>query len=278
MKYCFLNGNTIPLSKARISPADIGLLRGYAIFEVIRFSEGRIFNFGSHMNRMFRSAEKMRIKIPYTREEIKEIIGKLIEKNEGGSYVRIVLTGGEAIEGMSYDPEKPTFLIMIENLKEINDSYYKNGAKLLTVEHERPLPDIKTTNYTTALGEIPKAKKEGAIDILYTSKGKVLESSTSNFFIVKKGTVITPKEGILPGTTRKIILEIAKEGFSVEEREVYASEIKDADEAFITAVNKKILPITKVDDVVIGGGKVGETTLLLTNLFREKEGQNFKSF
>jgi branched-chain amino acid aminotransferase len=271
MNYCFLNGEILPLSVARISPMDIGFLRGYAIFEVMRISNGKIFNFNGHMDRMFASAEKMKLKIPHTREEIKEIVESLIEKNKEGSYVRVVLTGGEVVKGMSYNPEKPTFLVTVEVLGKMSDDYYKNGVKLSTVEHERPLFSVKTTNYAVAVREIPEAQKQGSIDILYTSKGKVLEGSTSSFFVVKKGVVVTPKEGVLPGTTRKLVLEIAKENFETEEREILIDELKEVDEAFITAVNKKILPVTKIDNLTIGDGKVGKVTSSLINTFKERE-------
>lgn len=261
----------MPFSEARVSPADIGLLRGYGVFEVLRTYNGKPFLFDDHMNRLRRSAEKMNISVPYSCDEIRETINRLMKKNEvSEAYIRVLITGGETGGGILYDPQIPTFIILTEDPDKIDEKYYKEGAHLVTVEHERVFPDIKTTNYAVAVKNLPLIREKGALDILYTLKGKVMESSTSSFFIVKKGTLVTPKDGVLPGITRKFVLEMAKGVFPVEERDILLPELKEASEAFITATNKEIVPVVKVDDTVIGSGTVGETTTSLMSLFREK--------
>ena len=98
----------------------------------------------------------------------------------------------------------------------------------------------------------------------------VLESSTSNFFIVKGGDLITSADGVLMGITRGFVIDIAKDSFGVEERPIKFDELAMTDEAFITATNKEILSVTRIGDLTIGSGSVGAATKELMSLFKER--------
>ncbi len=178
--------------------------------------------------------------------------------------MRFVLTGGTTIGGLSFDPKHGHFFILLETPKPNDPSWYENGAKLITHEHIRAFSDIKTTNYITAVSLQGERKQKGAIEILYTFGGNVLEGTTSNFFMIKDEVIITPKDNILIGITRNFVIKLAKkEGYKVIERDIDVTELREADEAFITASNKEIVPIVKIDTYKIGHGKVGENTKLL---------------
>lgn len=97
----------------------------------------------------------------------------------------------------------------------------------------------------------------------------VYEGTVSNIFIVKNGVLITPENGVLLGITRKHVIQIAKEKFTVEQREVKLEELLQADEVFLTAANKRIMPVVKVDDHQIGNGKPGDRTKQLMKMFDE---------
>ncbi len=104
--------------------------------------------------------------------------------------------------------------------------------------------------------------------IFYISDKKVLETSTGNFFIVKNNQLITPKKGVLIGTTRNLIIKLGKKDFTVQERNVSLGEIKMTDEAFITSTTRGIMPVVKIDNQKIGNGKVGDRTKCLMKLFQ----------
>ncbi len=106
--------------------------------------------------------------------------------------------------------------------------------------------------------------------MLISEDKKILECVTSNFFaVIDKKLITTPKDKILAGITRKIVIQLAKKlKIPVEERDIDLREIKNFDEAFITATNKEILPIIKIDRARIGGGKVGEITKILMEEFK----------
>jgi branched-subunit amino acid aminotransferase/4-amino-4-deoxychorismate lyase len=261
MQYCFLNGKIIPREDAVISIDDIGLLRGYSVFDSLRIYHGKPFLLNEHLRRLKISATALSLKIPVTDKEIEKIIITLLEKNNReDAQIRILLTGGKAINGFGFDPEQPTFAIVVEPLSLPPADLYVSGGKLISTVYLRPEFAAKTTNYITAVSLAKERKMKHAVEILYLSNGNVLECSTSNFFIVKGNNLITPKDNILLGTTRNFILELVSPDFTIEERKISYEELTEADEAFISATSKEVLPIVQIDDIRIGNGKVGINT------------------
>lgn len=119
-----------------------------------------------------------------------------------------------------------------------------------------------------------KAKNRGAFDAIFVSKdGIVREGTSSNFFMVKDNTVITPPltRNILPGITRKVVIDLAEEsGLSIEEKFFSKEELFSADEAFLTGTLTEILGIKTIDAAQIGAGKSGKITRKLYQALREK--------
>src|SRR3989344_5030398 len=140
------------------------------------------------------------------------------------AVVRSVLTGGVTSDGINGET-KPTFFILLEPLPTLNKNLYKNGIKLITCDYLREFAQAKTTNYILAVLLQKKLKKEKAFEVLYTWQDKVLECSTSNFFIFKGDTLITPKDNILIGITRNAVMRLAKEKFKIEERDIAKEEL-----------------------------------------------------
>lgn len=266
--YAYLNGKIAPADTAGISIDDIGLLRGYGVFEVIRTFGSKPFLLDKHIERLQRSAKLLNINLPYSPNEITAAVNELLGKNGyPESSIRVVLTGGPVIGGVEYNPASPTFIIQATNFPAPDQKIFSEGIKLVTHEHQRLLPEIKTLNYITAVRQWPAVKKAGANELLYTWGGKVLEASTSNFFIVKDSVLATPKEGVLSGVTRNLIIELAQSEFKIEERDVKTTELAEADEAFITATNKDIMPVVRIDGETIGSGRVGPVTKKIMEFF-----------
>ncbi len=269
-QYCFLNGKIIPIEEAKVSVLDIGLLRGYGVYDGIPAFLGKPFRFSDHWNRFVDGAHTLGLNIPVTEEKAEKIVIELLEKNGMNvrANVRFILTGGNTINGIEYDFENPTFYIITERWDKLPDELYVNGGKLITYRNVRELPESKTTNYIKAVNLQQFKKEEKAIEILYVYDGEVLECATSNVFIVKDKTLITPAENVLKGITRKVILELASDTYKIEERIVYQDELKTADEVFISSSFKDIVPIVKIDDFEVANGQVGDVTKDL--MFRYK--------
>ncbi|MDR7129011.1 branched-chain amino acid aminotransferase [Algoriphagus sp. 4150] len=265
--FCFADGQIISTEKASIHPMDLGLIRGYGIFDFFRTVNFKPLFLDSYLDRFFASAEKTFLPLDYSRAELKAVIQDLIEKNhlkEGG--IRMVLSGG--ISSNHFSPAKGKLFIFAESLIFPPQEKYEKGIKLLSLEYVRPIADIKTTNYALSVWDSMRWKDAGAEDVLYHMNGIVSESSRSNFFIVKDGIISTPDANVLMGITRKHIIELAGE---VQIRPVSIQEAFNADEAFITSTTKVLLPVTQIDEREIGNGKPGQVSLDLLQKFRKME-------
>lgn len=269
-EYFFLNGEIIRARDAFLHITDLALLRGFGIFDFCRTQNGRPLLLDRYLTRFFNSAAFLELDIPFSKENIKNIVLSLLKKNNiVESGIRMVLTGGYTENG--YTPGSPNFFILIEKVNFPDKFLYDNGVKLHLFEHQRELSHIKSINYLTAISIRNTLKKDEAYDVLYHFNGNVLEVSRSNIFIVKDNSIVTPVNKILAGITRSTVITLGKELFTVEERDVPVGELFKADEIFMTGTTKKVLPVNKIDDHWVGKGKPGPVTQKLKSLYRDFE-------
>jgi branched-chain amino acid aminotransferase len=274
----YINGKFLDEKEAKISVYDLGLLRGYAVFDFLRTYNQKPFYLDDHLKRLLNSAKLIGLKHNYNLKFLRKITLQTLKKNiqKGLEYnIRIILTGGKSKDFIS--PSKPNLIVMITPLKKLDEKLYQKGGKLITKISERILPQAKTIIYAEAVKFMQEAKKKGAVEVLLLDKNKkILECTTSNFFAVIDGKLITPStEKILSGITRKIVINLAKKlKISFIERDIYFNEIKKFDEAFITASNKEILPIIQIDNFKISS-QPGPITKTLMSQFKELT-KNFK--
>jgi len=270
--YAWLNGEIVPLSEAKVGVTDLGLLRGFGIYEGLITHNRKPFMLKAHFERFHRSAEKMALVPPVSDEVIEAAILDLVERNVAPgkeALIRFILTGGPAIGVIDYDSATPTLFILAEEHKPIEPHYLENGCSVTVVDYHRDLSDIKSINYIKTV-LLQKARKEkGALEIIYTSGGLMLEAGGSNVFIVKDGTLVTPKDDIVLGITRRAVLEIAKGQFPIEERPVTIEEFYGAEEAFITGSFKEIVPVVSADGRAIGAGTPGRITKMVLALYHD---------
>ena len=267
-EFIYLNGEILPAEKAQLHVSDLGLLRGYGIFDFFRSIDGQPVFMEDHLDRFENSARLMGLPIPESRDKLREIIYEIIRLNPHKILgVKMIMTGGYSEDG--YTPSSKSNLVVIGKSFEFKPADI--GMKLMTLEYRREIPEIKTLNYIVPIRAIQQMKAVGADDVLYYKDGKISESSRSNIFIVKDKKVITPLDGALFGVTRKHILNFAKNHFEVEERDVTTQEFWEADEVFTTGSTKRIIAITQVDNQVFSDGKVGTITKKLQALFLEEE-------
>lgn len=266
--YCVFNGRLMPVNEASLSITDLGVLRGYGFFDYLRTYNGIPFLLEEHLDRLERTSSILNLEIPYSRNQIIQWINELLEKNGfQESHIKIVVTGGPSSDGMTI--ESPTFYILITPVTPNPSSLYTDGITVLMHEYLRPFPEAKSLNYLTSLSLWKKRKEMNAYEILYTHNGNVLEASTSNVFLIKNSVLITPKDTILAGITRDVVLRIAKDVHTVEVRDVTIDELLHADEVFITASNKEVMPVVKIENQTIGNGIPGQQTVYLLDLYRK---------
>jgi len=264
----YINGEIISSDKAFIRIDDLGLLRGYGIFDFFRAIDGKPIFLEDHLDRLENSVRLMDIPLNKSREDLKKEILNIIKINPHKILgVKLVVTGGYSNDG--YEPaNEPNILIMA---KPFSFSDPENGLKLLSIEYQREIPEIKTTNYIVPIRSLKKQRETASDDVLYYRNNLISESSRSNIFIIKNEKIITPKNGVLFGVTRKHLLKILKNTFTVEERDISVNELMNADEIFTTSSSKRIIAINNVDGKIFSNGKPGKVTIKLQDLFLKYE-------
>ncbi len=261
----YLNDRFLPEKLAAISISDLNIERGYGIFDFFRLVGNQPLHLEDHLDRLYFSAEQLRLIIPKTREDLKQVIRELIWENEvPDTGIRIQITGGRTVDEVEFN--SPSLIISQIKFPNPTAAQLENGVSLISYMHQRQLPLVKSTDYLMSLWLQKKLKEEGAEDILYHDKGIIRECPRSNFFMVTQNDeVCTPADGILNGITRKKVLMLAAKKFQVDVRNIRMEEIDSAREAFITSTTKQILPVTLIDRKKIGEGIPGNITRQLMN-------------
>ena len=266
----YLNGKYISKSKAKISVNDLGFLRNYSVFEFLRTYNGIPFYLDAHLTRLENSAKTVGIKLPNSQKMLKKIITKLLDLNKqfNEKKIHIIVTGGRAEDSITYQG-KPTIVIMIGELIKNPPTIYRQGIKVITEDYNRNNSSAKTTDYFHAIKSLQKAKSKGAEEVIYLNnkEGLVYEGSRSTVFIVKNGKVQSPNHGVLPGITASVVLKLLQKEFTIIKEMVTPKELFDADEIFITATTKEIVPVVQVNNMKVGNGKVGSITKLIMSRF-----------
>lgn len=261
--HTFFNDSFVSADQAFLHVSDLAIQRGYGIFDFLKVERGHAFFLNQYLDRFYRSAHYMRLEVPLQRNYLEEVVAELIQKNDQPhAGIKMILTGGYAIDG--YKPERPNLIITQQPLMLPGQEIFENGIAVITHEHVRELPEVKSINYITGIWVEKKRIEAGAADVLYVKDDVISEFPRCNFFVVTDdGRIITPAKNILRGITRNNVLVLAGKQFDVEETTVHRSALRNAKEAFLTSTTKRIVPVVKVDDTTIGDGKPGVVTQTL---------------
>jgi D-alanine transaminase len=269
----FLNGEFIKKEDAKISPNDRGFIFADGVYEVAKYYYGKPFRYNDHLKRLERSLAEIEIEYNET-DKLEAIFDELITRNNlkdkhAGVYLQI--TRGEH-KRVHYFPEKiqPTVYAFAFELPSFKDNL-ENGIRVITHDDIRwQRCDIKSVSLLPNTMLYNKAVKAGAGECVLIRDGMVTEATHSSVLGVKNGTVITrPLSNlILPGITRKVILEICTANqIPYEEREFSETEMLEMDELIIAGTGSEITPAIQVNDNMIGNGKPGKITRLLQDKF-----------
>lgn len=268
--YHYLNGDWIEGENLKISVFDLTVHRGYGIFEFIRTYNSKLFRANDYLERFYNSAEYMNLEIPFSKKKITVLMEIGIKKNNfDETNIKIILTGGIP-KGELVKPRGPSLVMIFSPSYKYCSVIYKNGITAITVLSTKLYPQIKTINQIAAIRALLAAKKRGADEaILIDSVGRMSEGTRSNFFAVKDGLLMTSKNGVLLGITRKVVLELTKKvGLPARETDINIKDLRNFSECFITATDKGIVPVIKINDKTVGNGKVGAITKRIMKAFK----------
>jgi len=280
--YIWFNGNFVEWEKARIHVLSHALHYGSAAFEGIRAYKTEkgtaVFRLKEHVSRLLDSFSIFGMPSPYTEKEIeKAVIDTLRKNNLEEAYIRPILYFGYGEMGLRNLQNCKIDLVIAAWPwpKYLSGEIIKvKISKWKRISKESLAADKKISgHYVNSILASIGAKNEGYDEaLLLDLDGNVAEGPGENIFLVKEGKIYTPplKGQILPGITRASVIEIAKDlGYEVEEKDINLDEVLNADELFFTGTAAEITGIGKVDDKIIGGGKIGEVTKKLKEKFLE---------
>lgn len=274
----YLNGKLVPESKAKVSVFDHGLLYGDGVFEGIRAYNGRVFKLDEHIDRLYRSAQAIAMKIPLTKAQMARAVVKtcLANKIKNG-YVRLVVTRGVGELGLNpYLCKEPQIIIIAAGIQLYPKKLYETGMAIVTVgttrnHTEAVNPRIKSLNYLNNVLAKIEAINAGVMEcILLNGQGYVAEASGDNVFVIRGDTLLTPPSwcGALEGITRQVVMQLAPEhGLKVKEEVLTRYDLYTADEVFLTGSAAEIISVVDIDRRPIGDGKPGVLTRKLADAF-----------
>lgn len=270
---CYLNGEYVSLSAARISPLDRGFLFADSVYEVLPVFDARPYRFNEHFDRLARSLGEIRIASPYTHAEWAGMLSELMARNAArNAYIYVQVTRGMEFGRNHAFPAgiKPTVFAMASPLPELTPEIRERGLKAITVEDFRwGRCDIKTTALLANILMKQAAADVEAQEAIIVRDGEVLEGSSSSVFAVIDGVAVTPPNSrkVLPGTTRDAALEIAQGNIATQIRPIRSDELKRASEIWIAAATRDVVPITQLDGAPVGDGKPGPLWQTMCELF-----------
>lgn len=259
-----LDGSIVPAGDARISVFDRGFLFGDSVYETVRSYAGQPFLLDRHLARFERSAGRIGLEIPGGLERVRHEVRRTREATGAGSTsIRFIVTRGAHDDVVNLDPTtagEGSLIVIARELAPFDPAYYARGVDLAVVgvqrNDRRALdPSIKSGNYLNNVLALAEAKRRGAFESLMLNReGQLAECSTSNVFLAKDGALLTPalECGLLDGITRGLLLELAREaGIEAREAILTPADLAEADEVFLSASLKEVIPVRSVDGVAV---------------------------
>ncbi|NLY79378.1 MAG: D-amino-acid transaminase [Lysinibacillus sp.] len=276
MGYTLWNDKIVKDEEVIIDKEDRGYQFGDGVYEVIKVYNGEMFTATEHIDRLYASAEKIRMTVPFTKDKLHQLLHELVEKNEVNTgHIYFQITRGVAPRAHNFpsDTVKPVITAYTkENPRPLEN--FKKGVKATFVEDIRWLRcDIKTLNLLGAVLAKQEAHDKGCYEAILHRNNTVTEGSSTNVFGVKSDVLYTHPANnfILKGITRDVVIQCADEiGLTVKEIPFTTEEALKMDELFITSTTSEITPVIEVDDKKINDGKVGEWTRKLQKQFETK--------
>jgi branched-chain amino acid aminotransferase len=279
-KQVHINGSLVPAEDATVSVFDHGLLYGDGVFEGIRVYGGNVFLLTEHVDRLFESAQAIRLEIPLSKEQVAKAVGETVLANSiDDGYVRLVVTRGAGTLGLDIrKTANPVVIIIADTITLYPPEIYENGMPLITAStirnHPGALnPRIKSLNYLNNILAKIEGTDAGFVEALMLNhKGEVAECTGDNIFIIKDGLIQTPptEAGILEGLTRNHVIQLARDaGHQVLETAMVRDDIYTAQECFLTGTAAEVIAVISLDGHTIGNGSPGPITQDLMARFRQ---------
>lgn len=262
------------MEQATVPVLDRGFIFGDGVYEVIPVYSRKPFRLGEHLTRLQHSLDGIRLQNPHTEEQWADLIGRIIELNEGDDqYLYLHITRGVAKRDHAFPRgATPTVFIMSNLLLTPPGELLVSGIPAITAKDNRwGRCDIKAISLLPNILLRQLAVDAHATETILLRDGLLTEGAASNIFIVKDNLLLTPPKDhrILPGITYDVVLELAEtHGVPYAVRDVSESELRTAQEIMLTSSTKEILPITRLDEQPVSNGTPGPVFQQLDRLYQ----------
>ena len=274
MSICFLNDKFLDIKDAKISPLDRGFLFGDAIYEVIIAVNKKPFELDAHITRLKKNISSLKYSLS-DQIDLEEIILEIISRNKFSKqviYVQISRGTDSIRDHIPSNDLIPTVFVSSHELK--TDFSPSFGEKAILLEDFRwRKSQIKATSLLANVIYRSEAKQQGVFETILFENGFITEGAVSNVFCCIENKIITPPltENILPGVTRKVILNLIQDtSLEYEEIKISIDSFLSAEEIWVTNSTKGIIPIIELDGNKIGPGIPGEKYLQISKAFINK--------
>ncbi|MBC1976671.1 D-amino-acid transaminase [Listeria booriae] len=269
-----VNNQLIERVEAKIDIEDRGYQFGDGVYEVVRAYNGQFFTYEEHIDRLYASANKIDLVIPFEKAELRELLEGLLKANNiGTGNVYLQVTRGIQSPRNHVVPELPLEGVLTASASEVprDTTLFEQGRKAILEEDVRWLRcDIKSLNLLGNTMAKNKAHQAGAFEAILHRGEEVTEGSATNAYIIKDGTLMTHAADnlILSGITRQVILQVARDiGVPVAETGFTLTDLAAADEVFISSTTIEVTPIIEIDGKQVRDGKRGPITKKIHDAF-----------
>ncbi|MEO8006224.1 MAG: D-amino acid aminotransferase [Betaproteobacteria bacterium] len=259
----YLNGEFMPIEEARIPVLDRGFIFGDGVYELIPVYSRRPFRLAEHLRRLQHSLDGIRLANPHDETTWTQLIHRLVELNRAEDQsLYMHITRGPARRDHAFPKTiTPTVFLMSTPLTTPPAEQVKSGVSAITATDNRWMRcDIKAIALLPNVLLRQEAVDAGCVEAILLRDGFMTEGAASNIFVVRDGVLLAPPKNhlMLPGITYDVVLELAQAGrIPCEVREILETELRLADEIWLTSSTREVLAITQLNDVPVGNGKPG---------------------
>jgi branched-chain amino acid aminotransferase len=266
----YQDGQYVPVSEARISVLDYGFLHSDATYDTVHVWDGAFFRLDLHLDRFIANLERLRMTIPYGRDEVRRILHNCVAlSGHRNAYVEMLCTrGGSPV--FSRDPRDcinrfAAFAVpfgSVANPAQLERGLHLQITGIQRIAPQSVDPSIKNYHWLDLVAGLYEAYDKGAENaLLVDALGNITEGPGFNVFALCEGQLVTPNSGVLPGITRRTVMEICKTlDIPVDACELSADALRQASEIFITSTAGGVMPVTRIDGQGVGSGRPGPVT------------------
>jgi len=269
----YIDGRFVPVPQATIPIMDWGFLHSDATYDVVHVWQGSFFRLDDHLDRFQKGMRRLHMSLDLDRAGMREILLKCVRLSGlTDAYVEMICTRGIPVPG-SRDPRRCVnrfYAFAIPFVWIADPEQQRRGLHLVISRVQRIPgtavdPSVKNYHWLDLVAGLYEAyERGGETAILVDGRGNVVEGPGFNIFAPSRRRLITPAEGILEGITRKTVMEIGRMlDRPVEARTVSGEEVRNAEEVFVSSTAGGIMPVTRIDDRLIGDGNPGPVTLAI---------------